>query len=448
MTEIDRPTRSPLPAWLDPERADPERADTEHPDTERSDTERPDTERAGTAGAGAADAPLPRWFPTLFGLLDRLGSGSVEVRLPDGRLFTARGAAPGPVGRIDVHEPELFARLVRQGDLAFPEAYMEGWWSTPDLQALLDVLVENNDAVCYSFPGSGLVRAFERLRHALRANTRRGARRNIARHYDLGNDFYRLWLDETMTYSSALFHSGRETLAEAQRNKYAAICDLIGLAPGDHVLEIGCGWGGFAEHAIAERGARVTALTLSREQHDHTRRRLFEAGLADRAEVCLRDYRDERGSYDGIASVEMFEAVGERYWPTYFATLRDRLKPGATAALQIITIPDRTFPAYRRGTDFIRKHIFPGGMLPSPGALRREAAAAGLVFASETGLGQSYSRTLRLWRRAFHASRAEVARLGFDERFLRMWDFYLASCAATFRAGTTGVAQLALRRPA
>lgn len=423
MTEIQPPPFSPLLAWLDPERTD-------------------------SADLGERDAPLPRWFPTLFRLLDQLESGTVEVCLPDGRRFVARGARPGPAGRIDVHEHEFFARLVRQGDLALPEAYMDGWWSTPDLQALLDVLVQNNDAVCYSFPGSGLVRSWERLRHALRTNTRRGARRNVARHYDLGNDFYSLWLDETMTYSSARFVTGRESLAEAQRNKYAAICDLVGIRSGDHVLEIGCGWGGFAEYAIAERGARVTALTLSREQRDYARRRLFEAGLADRVEVVLRDYRDEAGSYDGIASIEMLEAVGEAYWPRYFAALHDRLKPGAAAAIQTITIPDRNFPAYRRGTDFIRKHIFPGGMLPPPGALRREVAAARLRVTDETDFGQSYSRTLRLWRRAFHARRADIMGLGFDERFLRMWDFYLASCAATFRAGTTGVRHLGIRRPA
>jgi cyclopropane-fatty-acyl-phospholipid synthase len=418
MTETHPQTLAPFVSWLEPERAD----------------------------AAEADMPLPRWFPTLFGLLDRLDSGAVEVRLPDGRLFTARGAAPGPTGRIDVHNPEIFPAMVRHGDLAFPEGYMDGWWSTPDLQTLLDVLVQNNDAVCYSFPGSGLVRAFERLRHALRANTRRGARRNIARHYDLGNDFYRLWLDETMTYSSALFRTGGETLAEGQRNKYAAICDLAGIREGDHVLEIGCGWGGFAEFATAERGARVTALTLSREQRDFTQRHLFEAGLADRAEILLLDYRDVQGTYDAIVSIEMLEAVGEAYWPRYFATLRDRLKPGATAAVQTITIPDRTFPAYRRGTDFIRKHIFPGGMLPPPGAIHREAAAAGLKITEEYDFADSYSATLRLWRRAFHARRREITDLGFDDCFLRMWDFYLASCAATFHAGTTGVSHLALRR--
>ena len=421
MTETHPPVLSPVLSWLDPERID--------------------------TAAGEAEAPLPRWFPTLFGLLDRLESGTVEVSLPDGRVFTARGPRPGPVGRIDVHEPDFFARMVRQGDLAFPEAYMDGWWTTPDLQALLAVLVENNDAVCYSFPGSGLLRAWERFRHRLRANTRRGARRNIARHYDLGNDFYRLWLDETMTYSSGLFLRENETLADAHRNKYAAICDLMGLRSDDHVLEIGCGWGGFAEYAIAERGARVTAITLSREQQEYTRRRLFDAGLAERAEVHLRDYREKDGSYDGIASIEMLEAVGERYWPVYFNVLRERLKPGATAAIQTITVPDRNFPAYRRGTDFIRKHIFPGGMLPPPGAIRREAAAAGLALTSESDFGPSYARTLRLWRQAFQARQGEIARLGFDARFMRMWDFYLASCAATFRAGTTGVAHLALHRP-
>lgn len=423
MTEITPPTLSPLFSWLEPERSEARRVHQ-----------------------GAA--PLPRRFQLVFALLRRLEQGTVEVRLSDGRSFTACGRRPGPVGRIDVHEPGLFSRLVRQGDLGLAESYMDGWWSTPDLQAVLDVMVRNGHAMRDGIRGSGLLRAWERLRHRLRANTRRGARRNIGRHYDLGNDYYRLWLDETMTYSSALFATGEETLAEAQRNKYAAICDLMRLRPGDHVLEIGCGWGGFAEYAAAERGARITALTLSREQRDHAQRRLFEAGLAERVEVQLRDYRDVSGSYDGIASIEMLEAVGERYWPRYFCTLRDRLKPGATAALQTITVPDRSFTAYRRRTDFIRKHIFPGGMLPCPGALRREAGAAGLELTHWRDFGESYARTLRLWRDAYRARQGEVSRLGFDARFLRMWDFYLASCAATFGAGTTGVVHIGLRRPA
>ncbi|HUF86946.1 MAG TPA: cyclopropane-fatty-acyl-phospholipid synthase family protein [Thermohalobaculum sp.] len=397
-----------------------------------------------TSAAGQPD--LPRWFETVFAILKRLEVGAVEIALPDGRVFAAAGSRPGPKGRIDVAEPGFFARMVRQGELGLAEMYMDGWWSTPDLQSVLDVLLLNNERVGRSFPGAGLARAYERLRHWLNANTRRGARRNVAYHYDLGNDFYRLWLDETMTYSSALFARAGEPLREAQTRKYASICDLIGVAPGDHLLEIGCGWGGFAEYAIRERGARVTGLTLSREQRDYALKRLHEAGLAERAEIALRDYRDERGAYDGIASIEMLEAVGEKYWPIFFAAVRDRLNPGRIAALQSITIADRLFPAYRHGTDFIQKYIFPGGMLPPAAGLRLEAAAAGLEIIRSVEFGESYSRTLRAWRGAFNAGWSEIAELGFDQRFCRTWNFYLAVCAACFNAGTTDVTQLALRR--
>lgn len=396
----------------------------------------------------AGQRHLPRWFETFFSILQRIDTGSVEIALPDGRAFIATGERPGPTGRIEVINPEFFTRMAREGELGFCEMYLEGWWSTPDLQVLLDALLLNNDKVLRSFPGAALVRAYERLRHWLRTNTRRGAKRNISFHYDLGNEFYRFWLDETMTYSSALFSGQEERLDTAQRNKYASVCDRMGLASGDHILEIGCGWGGFAEYAIAERGARVTGLTLSREQHDFARKRLFEAGLAERAEILLRDYRDERGQYDGVASIEMLEAVGEKYWPVYFRTIRERLNPGRAAALQVITIADRLFHGYRRSTDFIQKYIFPGGMLPSPSALRREAARAGLDVLGSIEFGDSYSRTLRHWRQVFNTRWAEIERLGFDQRFHRMWNFYLASCAACFHAGTTDVTQIALRKTA
>ena len=296
--------------------------------------------------------------------------------------------------------------------------------------------------------GAGLFRLWERLRHCLNANSCKGSRRNIAHHYDLGNAFYGLWLDETMTYSSALFRSGRESLADAQQNKYAAICDRLAPAPGDRVLEIGCGWGGFAEYAIRERGVRVTGLTISREQHDYARRRLFEAGLAERAEIVLRDYREERGTYDAIASIEMIEAVGEKYWPVYFSTLHERLRPNGVAALQAITISDRLFPQYRTSADFLQKYIFPGGMLPSPAALHDRSAAAGLKTIGTEAFADSYSRTLRTWRHQFNARWDRIAALGFDDRFRRMWNFYLAASAAGFASGATDVVQIAYSRDA
>ncbi len=309
---------------------------------------------------------LPRWFSACMSVLEQLPSGSIDLALPDGRIFRAEGRSPGPAARLDVRDPRFFARVAREGELGFCEAYLDGWWDTPDLQTLLDLLMESHAWVRRSHPVAGLVRALERARHWLRDNSPQQAARNIAHHYDLGNAFYARWLDETMTYSSALFQTPAEELAAAQRRKYARVCDAIGAAPDRHLLEIGCGWGGFAEFAASERGARVTGLTISRAQHDFARARVFEAGLTERVEIVLRDYRDERGSYDGIASIEMIEAVGEKYWPAYFGAVRDRLRPGASATIQAITVAESLFPTYRRTVDFVQKYIFPGGCCRAP----------------------------------------------------------------------------------
>jgi cyclopropane-fatty-acyl-phospholipid synthase len=251
-----------------------------------------------------------------------------------------------------------------------------------------------------------------------------------------------------MTYSSALFRTGQESLERAQIQKYASMVDQMGAKPGDHVLEIGCGWGGFAEYAAKERGLRVTGLTISKEQRDYAVERMRKAGLSDRVEIKLQDYRDERGTYDGIASIEMFEAVGEKYWPVYFQTLRERLKPGARATLQIITVEDRRWEVYKRGVDFIQKFIFPGGMLPCPRVLRAEIERAGLAVARSVEFGPSYSQTLRRWHETFNARWDEIALLGFDDRFRRMWNFYLTSCAATFESRNCDVTQITVTKPA
>ena len=267
-----------------------------------------------TTTKGQAD--LPRYFAQVLKVLEKLQLGRLDFVLPDGRRFRAEGREPGPAAEILVKNADVFSRLIREGDLGFCDAYLDGDWDTPDLQAFMDLVqAPQNNGVNDGFPGLGLVRAYERMRHWLRSNNRRQARKNISYHYDLGNEFYGLWLDETMTYSSALFRSGQESLEAAQIAKYASMVDQMGARPGDHVLEIGCGWGGFAEYAAAERGLRVTGLTISQEQHDFARDRIAKAGLADRVEIKLQDYRDERGRYDGIASIEMFEAVGEKYWP-------------------------------------------------------------------------------------------------------------------------------------
>lgn len=390
---------------------------------------------------------LPRYFGHVFSTARKLACGRLDFVLEDGRRFRAEGAAPGPVAELVIQNPDLFARLVREGDLGFCEAYVEGWWSTPDLQAFMDLVHAGNDELYDGFPGMGLVRAFEKMRHWLRGNSKRQARRNIAHHYDLGNDFYKLWLDDTMTYSSALFTSGQEPLELAQRQKYASMVDRIGVQPGDHVLEIGCGWGGFAEYAAGERGLKVTGLTISREQHDYAVERIRKAGLSDMVDIRMRDYRDEQGVYDGIASIEMFEAVGEKYWPIYFNTLHDRLKPGRSATLQIITVQDARFHIYKKGVDFIQKYIFPGGMLPSPSALRTEIARAGLDLRGSFEFGESYSQTLRRWHDTFNARWDEIAGMGFDDRFRRMWNFYLTSCAGAFAGGNCDVTQITVNRP-
>ncbi|MCV2869126.1 cyclopropane-fatty-acyl-phospholipid synthase family protein [Defluviimonas sp. WL0002] len=390
---------------------------------------------------------LPRYFAQTFRTATELERGRLDFVLPDGRRFRAEGREPGYVAEIRVHDPDIFARLIREGDLGFCDAYLEGGWTTPDLQALMDLVHDHNERLYDGFPGMGLVRFYERMRHFLKSNSKSQAKKNIAYHYDLGNDFYRLWLDDSMTYSSALFTSGQESLEAAQKAKYASMVDRMGARPGDHVLEIGCGWGGFCEYAAGERGLRVTALTISKAQREYAIERMARAGLSDRVEIKLQDYRDERGTYDGIASIEMFEAVGEKYWPVYFDTVRERLKPGKSATLQIITLQDRRFDAYRKGVDFIQKYIFPGGMLPSPTALRTEIARAGLGLVGSLEFGESYSQTLRRWHETFNARWDEVARIGFDERFRRMWNFYLTSCAGAFHGGNCDVTQITVTRP-
>ncbi|MBO6603534.1 MAG: class I SAM-dependent methyltransferase [Roseicyclus sp.] len=393
------------------------------------------------------EAELPRYFGAVFDQARDMANGRLDMHLPDGRVFRAEGRAPGPVAELHIHNSDIFARLIREGDLGFCEAYLDRWWSTPDLQAFMDLVHAENDEIYDGFLGMKLIRAYERLRFWMQSNSKRQAKKNIAHHYDLGNEFYGLWLDDTMTYSSALFVTGQEPLETAQIQKYASMVDEMGAQPGDHVLEIGCGWGGFAEYAARERGLKVTGLTISQEQHDYAVARMERLGLSDRVEIKMQDYRDERGTYDGIASIEMFEAVGEKYWPVYFRSLRDRLKPGKHATLQIITVQDRRWEIYRRGVDFIQKYIFPGGMLPSPSVLRAEVAKAGLEVTGAIEFGESYSQTLRRWYDTFNGRWEEVAALGFDDRFRRMWNFYLTSCAASFHFGNCDVTQITVTRP-
>lgn len=386
----------------------------------------------------------------LLRLARRLRHGRLVVVFPDGRSATVgdqplRGADGREVrATVEIRRWWAVARLLAGGDVGFAESYIDGDWESPDLRALLELTARNQRTAKALWPAAPWREPMTRLGHRLRRNTRAGSRRNIAFHYDLGNAFYRRWLDDGMTYSAGLYETGRESLADAQENKYRRVCDWLELAPGMHVLEIGCGWGGFAEMAARDYGVRVTGVTLSRAQLAYARERIAAAGLEDRVELRLQDYRDIAGRFDAIASIEMIEAVGEENWPTYFAALRKRLKPGGRACLQAITIADARFPSYRRSVDFIQRHIFPGGLLPSPAAIRAEAAHAGLGVQREAAFGLSYAHTLTEWRRRFRASWPEIEPLGFDERFRRTWEYYLAYCEAGFRSRTVDVCHVLL----
>ncbi|MFL5298011.1 MAG: class I SAM-dependent methyltransferase [Phenylobacterium sp.] len=372
--------------------------------------------------------------------------GSVTFALPSGREFQIAGSEPGPSGRLVVHDFRFMRRALATGDIGFAEGFMAGEWDTPDLSALLCVFAANWAKLHRVTMGNPLAWTFNRIRHALRANSREGARKNIHAHYDLGNAFYTRWLDPTMTYSSARYERPDQPLSEAQMAKYRALATNMGLQAGQSVLEIGCGWGGFAEFAAKEVGARVTAITISEEQFKFARARMFAQGLSERADIRFVDYRDVEGQFDRVASIEMFEAVGEQYWPAYFGKIHESLTPGGRAGLQIITIRDEDFEAYRGRADFIQNYIFPGGMLPSEERLRKVTAKAGLAWTAISRFGQDYADTLAEWHRNFDAAWGDIRHLGFDERFRKLWKFYLSYCEAGFRNERTNVVQLSLAK--
>jgi len=388
--------------------------------------------------------PQMRW---VLRLLERIEHGSIFVRFPDGQQGTFGAGAPH--ADIALANWNVVGAALKTGDIGFGEAYVAGDWSTSDLARLMTVFIRNRTAAESVIYGSALGRLLYRVRHLLNRNTKAQAKKNIHAHYDLGNDFYSLWLDRSMTYSSALFAGVQDphapaTAAEleaAQHNKYARVLGELALPPGARVLEIGCGWGGFAQRA-AQAGLAVTGLTLSPSQLAHARDRLAREGL--NADLKLQDYRDESGRYDGIASIEMFEAVGEAYWPTYFDTLKRCLAPHGRACVQTIEIDEALFERYRRSTDFIQQYIFPGGMLPSPRAFEAQAHAAGLRIVNAHSFGRDYARTLATWRTLFISQDRAVHVLGFDQRFIRIWEFYLAYCEAAFAEGNTDVTQYTL----
>ena len=381
----------------------------------------------------------------LLRLLRALRVGQLRVMAPDGSSYCFEGAEQGPEATLIIRNLDMVRRTLFGGDLGLAEAYLDGQWETPDLMALLELGQRNMQAFELDRP-SRLRRAVNSLRHALHRNTRRGARRNIRYHYDLGNAFYKLWLDETLTYSSAIFAEPDQPLVEAQRNKYRHLLALLQLKPEHRLLEIGSGWGGFALYAACETGCQVLSITLSEEQLNEARARAAAVGLSERVRFELVDYRQVPGEFDRVVSIEMFEAVGEHYWSDYFRALHDRLKPGGRAALQVITINDAAFAQYRRTVDFIQKYVFPGGILPSPTVWERQVQAAGLRTESKAFYGQHYARTLRAWDQRVQAAHNDVQNLGFDQRFLRTWHYYLAYCHAGFATGHVDVMQTALTR--
>ena len=389
-----------------------------------------------------ADAP---GLALALNLAGRLHCGCLEIRLPDGTTRQFHGPEAGPHAAIHLHNGRIARRFLTGGAVGFAEAYIDGDWDTPDLATLLQLLSVNEHAWGQSYFGAIWQRWLRRAQHLLRSNTRRGSRRNIHAHYDLGNEFFAAWLDPSMTYSAALFAQGTEDLEQAQLAKYRALAERIAVVPGQRLLEIGSGWGGFAITAAKEYGATVTSITVSKAQAEHARARVFEEGLADRVEIRLQDYRDVKGRFDRIASIEMFEAVGERFWPSFFQSLRERLVPGGRAGLQLITIADQYFDDYRRNADFIQTYVFPGGMLPSPAALEQQTRRAGLVSEATHSFGDCYARTLQLWNERFQDAWPRVRELGFDERFRRIWTYYLAYCEAGFRTRSIDVVQTVLR---
>jgi cyclopropane-fatty-acyl-phospholipid synthase len=377
-------------------------------------------------------------------LAPRICFGSLRVVTPAGERVDLRGPLAGPEAVLVLKRWRGLWRLMRGGEIGFAEAFIEGDWTSPDLTRLLEWALRNEQA-SGTYRGHIGARFMRRLAHGLRANTRSGSRRNIAAHYDLGNDFYRLWLDDSMSYSSAVYAAADETLEQAQQRKLDRIVALLDNPDEANVLEIGFGWGGVLERLIVAHRCRMTGLTLSTEQLAFSQARLEGQGLSAGADLRLQDYRDVEGRFDRIVSIEMLEAVGERYWPVYFDKLRACLKPGGTCVLQVITIDESRFADYRANPDFIQAYIFPGGMLPTKTAVREAATAAGFTLGTEDTFGLSYARTLREWRERFLAGSREIAALGLDERFRRMWEYYLAYCEAGFLCGSVDVSLFQLR---
>ncbi len=387
----------------------------------------------------------------LFGSMEgRVLYGHLRVILPDGSSHEVKGSKPGSDATLTLTSWSAIPRIAGGGELGVAEVYMDGLIETPDLKSVLDWALSNSEWFADNMRTYGWSGVISRLHHRFRRNSKSGSRRNIADHYDLGNAFYAEWLDPSMTYSSAVFE-GRNSndLIAAQQEKYKRIAETANMQPGEQVLEIGCGWGGFAEYAVKNVGVNMTCITISKEQYDYAAERFQREGINDKIELRLQDYRDtEAGRYDRVASIEMIEAVGEHYWDTYFRQIAKVLKPGGAAAIQAITIPDDIFPDYLTKIDFISRYIFPGGRLLSPGKMRECTERAGMVYEPTGEYASSYAKTLLQWNDKFQAAWSKIKGMGFDDRFKRMWEYYLISCSVGFDFEQIGVSQIRLQKPA
>ena len=408
-------------------------------------------EALGDRSVFSRRAPAMRGAPAAFRHVMRVAAENWQGRplvlvLPSGHQLRMPGTLAMPEVRMEIRDFRFIRRILTSGDIGFAEGFIERDWDTPDLSGLLEAFSHNFDRLGQVMNGNPFARAFSAISHALNKNSRKGSMKNIHAHYDLGNAFYGRWLDPGMTYSAALYTAPGQSLEAAQTEKYAALARSIGMQSSHKVLEIGCGWGGFAEYVGKAVGAGITAITISQAQHDYAKRRIFEQGLADKVEIKLIDYRDVEGKFDRVASIEMFEAVGEAYWPTYFGKIADLLEPGGQAGLQIITIAEQLFEGYRSRPDFIQRYIFPGGMLPSESRLKAQTDAAGMEWSGVRRFAEDYARTLKAWAVAFDQRWTEIQGLGFDERFKRLWLYYLGYCEAGFLTGRTDVIQLSLSK--
>jgi cyclopropane-fatty-acyl-phospholipid synthase len=392
-------------------------------------------------------ARAPAMAKLMLKLFEQLSIGTLTVTFPGGGHQVYGGKLPGHNAFLDINDWSACSLILRSGDIGLAEAYRDNLIEIPDIPALLLMAMANEDALSQAFYGSFWGKIFYKFKHFVaNRNTRKGSKKNIHAHYDLGNDFYKLWLDQTMTYSSAIFATPNMPLAEAQTAKYERLLNQLNVSAGDHILEIGCGWGGFAEHAALTRGIKVTGISLSKEQLVWAKNRVKDTAAEALCEFRFQDYRDVTGSFDAVVSIEMIEAVGESYWPSYFGKIYEVLKPNGRAGIQAITIANERFQAYRVNTDFIQQFIFPGGMLLSPEILAQQALSANLAIVDEFEFGRDYAETLRRWRADFETQLPAIRAQGFDEAFLKIWRFYYTYCEAGFDSDRTGVRQVVLQR--